>query len=181
MTQVRLEEVMFIQGDVLAFVSLLIGTCLSAWALTVTYGLLFPDRSEIAKAILSANPGKCVGRGAIIVATLGVLGAVLLAVPNPVVKLVGWIVLLVILSVAALGLAGAARMAGDRMQSMAPEMNHYAAFCRGAAFMITGCIVPFVGWFAFGPVLFLAAVGAGSKAAVQRASRTPSISQLETA
>ena len=172
---------MFIQGDVLAFVSLLIGTCLSAWALTVTYGLLFPDRSEIAKSILSANPAKCVGRGVLIIATVGVVGAILISVPNPAVKLIGWMVLLVILSSAALGLAGAARMAGDRMQSMAPEMNHYAAFCRGAAFMITGCIVPLVGWFAFGPVLFLAAVGAGSAAALRRPSIAPTISHLETA
>ena len=172
---------MFIQGDVLAFISLLVGTCLSAWALTVTYGLLFPDRSDVAKAILSAQPGKCVGRGALILVTFGVLGAVLISVPSPPVKLLGWAVVLMILSVAALGLAGAARMAGARMQSMAPEMNHYAAFCRGAAFMIVGCVLPLVGWFAFGPVLFLAAIGAGSKAALSRIGESPSVGHLETA
>lgn len=170
---------MFIQGDVLAFISLLLGTCVPAWALTITYGLLFPGRSEVAKGIVNAQPWKCVGRGALIVLTLGLLGVALVASPAPVTKLLGWLLLLAILSVAALGLSGVALNASERMRSMAPDMTHYAAFSRGAAFMIAGCILPFVGWFAFGPLLFLAAIGAGSKAAFSRMGETPGLTQLE--
>ena len=99
---------MFIQGDVLAFVSLLIGTCLSAWCL----------------------------------------------------------------STASVGLAGASRIVAGRMLGMAPEMNQYAAFCRSSAFIIIGCIVPIVGWFAFGPILFFAATGAGVRAVLTRTSQS---------
>ncbi len=172
---------MFIQGDVLAFVSLLLGTCFSAWALTIAYGLLFPERSEMARQIISDQPWKCVGRGALILATAGFLSVVLISAPNPVIKLVGWLVALVILLMAALGLAGIALNAGERMRRMAPETSHFAAFSRGAAFMIAGCILPIVGWLAFGPLLFLASIGAGVKSALTRTHQSSPLTHLETA
>ena len=65
-------------------------------------------------------------------------------------------------------MAGIAFHASDRLVTMAPDMNPYAAFTRGAGFLIIGCIVPVVGWFAFGPLLYLAAIGAGTKAVLTR-------------
>lgn len=171
----------FIQGDVLAFMSLLIGSCVSAWALTVAYGLLFPARSDFAKDVVAASPWKCVARGALTAITLGLLGFILaVKAPNPMVKLVGWMILLFIFSIAALGMAGIALNAGERLRKMAPDMNHYAAFSRGAAFLIVGCILPVVGWLAFAPLLYLAAIGAGWKAVFARGHRA-SIQTLEAA
>ncbi|MDR3690969.1 MAG: hypothetical protein P4L46_16440 [Fimbriimonas sp.] len=172
---------MFIQGDVLATISLLIGTCVSVWALTITYGLLFPERSEIAKDAVSAQPWQCVGRGVAIVLTAGLLGVVLVNIPNPLVKLLGWVAILGILCVAGLGLSGIARSAGEHLTRMAPDMSNYAAFSRGAALMIVGCVVPVVGWLAFGPLLFLAAVGAGSRATFGRMVRSTGLSHMEVA
>lgn len=172
---------MFIQGDVLAFVSLLIGTCISAWALTMAYGLLFPGKCWVAQQEISARPWKCIGRGALVILTIGLIGAILLSVPNPVVKVAGWLVLLGIFSVAALGIAGVALNAGERLQKLAPEMNHYAAFSKGAAILIVGCILPIVGWFAFAPALYLASIGAGVKALLTRVVETPTIVHAETA
>jgi len=167
---------MFIQGDVLAFVSLLIGTCLSAWCLTIAYGLLFPGRSEVARQQLTDRPGACIGIGAAVVLLLGGLGIALLSAPAPLLKLVGWIVILCVLSTASVGLAGASRIVAGRMLSMAPEMNEYAALCRSAAFIIVGCILPIVGWFAFGPILFFAATGSGLRAVIGRShSSMPSV------
>lgn len=161
----RAEEVlMFIQGDVLAFVFLLIGTCVSAWALTMAYGLLFPGKCWVARQEVGLRPWKCIGRGALVVVTLGLFGAVLLALPNPVTKLLGWLVLLAIFSVAALGMAGIALNAGERLQKLSPDTSHYAAFSKGAAILIAGCILPIVGWLAFAPALYLASIGAGVKA-----------------
>jgi len=173
---------MFIQGDVLAFISLLIGTCLSAWSLTMAYGLLFPGKSEVAKMEVAARPWKCVGRGALLLFTVGLFSLILATkVPNPLIKLFGWMLLLTILLLAALGMAGIALIAGERLRKMAPDMSHYAAFSRGAAFLIVGCIVPLVGWLAFGPILYLAAIGAGCKAAFTKVEEASPLPQIETA
>jgi len=173
---------MFIQGDVLAFVSLLIGTCISGWCLTMAYGLLFPAKSWVAQREITTNPWKCLGRGALVVFTVGLLGLVLIsAVPNPLIKLVGWVMLLSVFAVAALGMAGIALNAGERLRRMAPEMNPYAAFSRGSAILIVACIVPIVGWLAFAPVLYLASIGAGVKAILTRVEEEATMPQTETA
>lgn len=167
---------MLIQGDVLAVIAFLVGTCFSSWCLTLAYGLLFPNKSQIAKLEVTNKPVKCIFRGLLVVLTLGLIGFLLVAqVPNPVMKLVGWIDMLAIFTIGALGMAGIAFHASDRLLTMAPEMNPYAAFTRGAGFLIIGCIVPVVGWFAFGPLLYLAAIGAGTKAVFTR-SEEPAVS-----
>lgn len=171
-----------IQGDVMAAISLLVGCCLSAWALTMAYGLLFPAKSEVAKLEVAAHPWRCVGRGVLVLFTFGLFGLILaIKVPSPPIKLVGWIVLLSIFSVAALGMAGIALNAGDRLRRMGPELSNYAAFARGAAFLIVGCILPVVGWLAFGPVLYLAAIGAGFKAMFTRVEEASQLMGAETA
>ena len=173
---------MFIQGDVLAFISLLIGTCVSSWALTMAYGLLFPSKSLVAQRAITESPWKCMGLGALVVATLGLFGVILIgSVPNPIVKLLGWVIVLSIFSVASVGMAGIALNAGDRLRNMAPEMNYYAAFSRGAAVLIVACIVPVIGWLAFGPVLYLASIGAGVKALRTRVAEEAPLAHVETA
>jgi hypothetical protein len=72
-------------------------------------------------------------------------------------------VLLALLTLASIGLAGASEIAGERIQSRDPDMASYPAFVRGAAYLIGGAMLPILGWFAFGPLLLAAAVGAGSK------------------
>jgi len=171
---------MFIQGDVLAFVSLLIGTCVTAWALTLAYGLLFPGKCWVAQQEVSANPWKCIGRGVLAVLTVGLIGFVLVAQPSPVGKLLGWVVLVGVFSVASLGMAGAALNAGERLQKLAPETNHYAAFSKGAAILIVGCIFPVVGWLGFAPVLFLASIGAGVKALTTHVIEQEPVASAET-
>jgi len=169
---------MFIQGDVLATILTLVGSCLSAWALTLAYGLLFPARSELARREISTQPLRCVGRGAVVFLTVGLLGAVVVGASHiPLVKLLGWFLLMSLFLVAALGLSGIAMNAGERLQRLAPDLTPYAAYSRGAAFLIVGCMLPLVGWFAFGPLLLLAAIGAGSKAAFAKVSQA----QIEVA
>ena len=172
---------MFIQGDVLAVISFLIGTGISAWALTMAYGLLFPAKSEVAKLAVSSRPWKCIGNGALILLVFGGLGFALLAVPRPGVKLLGWLILMTILAIGALGLAGISLNASERLRRMEPNMSHYAAFSRGAGFLIAGCILPIVGWLGFAPVLLLASIGAGVKATLTRVEEPPFNPTFETA
>jgi len=170
------------QGDVMAVLATLIGICISSWSLTMAYGLLFPGKSQVAKHEVATRPGKCISRGALILFTVGLVGLGLVSkAPNPLLKLIGWVTLLTIFTVAALGMAGLALNAGDRLKVMAPEMNPYAAFSRGAGFLIFACIVPIVGWFAFGPLLYLAAIGAGVKAVLTPVDEPSSLPQAEIA
>ena len=170
-----------IQGDVLAVIAMLIGICVSAWSLTMAYGLLFPAKTEVAKQAVMDRPWKCLGRGVAVLFTVGLVGLLLVSkVPNPLIKLIGWVLLLAIFSVAALGMAGISSIASDRLRRMAPDMSHYAAFSRGAGFLIVGCVLPIVGWLAFGPILYLAAIGAGYKAATSKVQETSPIPQIET-
>jgi hypothetical protein len=170
-----------IQGDVMAFVATLIGTCLSAWALTMAYGLLFPAKSAVAQREIVARPWKCIGRGVLLLLTVGLIGFLLAIVPSPPVKLFGWALLLGLFSVASLGMAGLSLSAGERLQKMAPEMNHYAAFSRGAGFLIVGCVLPIVGWLGFAPALYLASLGAGFQALRTKVEEESPLGQPEIA
>ena len=160
---------MFIYGDVMATVAFLAGSCLCAWAMVMTCGLLFPQRVEVASASVATKPGKSIGVGLLILLTVGLAGFLCVAsVPFPAVKLVGWVILLTLFLTAALGMAGIARHAGDRLRTMAPDLSAYASFSKGAGLLILGCVLPIVGWFAFLPLLYLAAIGAGCRAALAK-------------
>ena len=173
---------MFIQGDVLAFLALLLGSCISAWSLTLAYGLLFPEKCQVAKTVVTEKPWRCLGTGALLTLTIGLIGLGLIGqAPNPVLKLIGWVLVLGLFGVSSLGLAGISLNAADRLKVMSPDMTPYAAFTRGAGFLIMGCIFPIVGWLAVAPLLWLTAMGAGVKALRTRTEGRVVIQQTETA
>jgi hypothetical protein len=151
-------------GDVLAVVAALVGICVSAWALMVTCGLLFPAKAESARSVLLAKPKTTIGLGLALTLLPGVLGIVMLGLPLPGVKLLGMAILLAILGCGALGGAGVSFVAGDRIQRMAPDLSDYAVFVRGAGFLVVASVFPIVGWFFFGPLALFAAVGSGARA-----------------
>lgn len=161
-------------GDVMAVVAALVGICISAWALMVTCGLLFPSRSDAAREYLVRRPKAAIGLGALITLIPGFLGIAILSVPMPGAKLFGMLVLLTILGCGALGGAGVSFVAGDRIQSMAPDLSDYAVFVRGAGFLVVAAVFPILGWFFFGPLALFAAVGCGAHAVARSASRARS-------
>jgi hypothetical protein len=152
-------------GDVLGIVAFLTGLGGTGWAMTVAMGLLFPEQAARAS---EATKGAFV-RG--LVPLLGLfLGVVMLSLPVPGMKLLGWVVLLGILALAALGLAGLSRVAGHRLMALQPEMGEYPAFLRGAGFLVTASLFPLLGWFLFAPVAFIVALGAGWSGVSRRAA-----------
>ena len=158
-------------GNVLAVVSALVGICISAWALMVTCGLLFPGKSEAAREFLIRKPKAAVGLGAAITLVPGFLSMVLLGLPMPGAKLFGFMVLLTILGCGAVGGAGVSFVAGDRIKSMAPDLTDYAVFVRGAGFLVVASVFPILGWFFFGPLALFAAVGCGARAVLRSTAR----------
>ena len=153
------------QGDVFSVVAAIFGIFLTAWASVVAIALLCPGAVDKARLAVAA-PGRAIFHGLAILLTLGLLGVVLLVNPLPLLKLVGWVVTLALLACASVGLSGISQAAGRRIQDLDPMMPAYPAMVRGAAYVVGATILPVLGWFAFGPLLLLASIGAGWKAVV---------------
>ena len=152
-------------GDVMSVVLGIFGSFLTLWAAVVAAGLLFPGPAERARKALE-EPKRTVGRGIVVAATLGTLAIGMSANPMPLIKGLGLILFFWLLAVAVLGTAGVSSAVGRRIQDLDPGMAAYPATVRGAAFVVGGTLLPILGWFAFGPVLFLGALGAGWKALI---------------
>lgn len=148
-------------GDVLGIVAFLGGVGLTSWALVVCCGLLFSHRVEAARDALEASAIKSILRGIGLVLVPGILSFVMIVQPNPLGKFLGWMVLLALLAVGAVGAAGVSRSAGRKIQLMQEDVSDYAAFSRGAAFLVTGSMLPALGWFFFGPMVLIASLGCG--------------------
>lgn len=143
-------------GDVLGIVAFLAGVGGTAWAMTVAMGILFPEQTARASG---ATQG-AFKRG-LLPLGVGVASLVLFNLPVPGAKLLAMAMLLGTLALAALGLAGLSRVAGRRIALLAPGMDEYPAFLRGAGFLVAASLFPVLGWFLFAPVAFVTALGAG--------------------
>lgn len=154
-----------VTADVLAVIALLVGIGGTAWAMTVTMGLLFPESAARASASM---------RGAFVRGLvpfgLGLFGLILFKLPIPGAKLLSTVLVLGTLALAALGLAGLSRLAGRRIALLSPEMGEYPAFLRGAGFLVAACLFPVLGWFLFAPAAFVVALGAGWAGLSRRAA-----------
>jgi len=151
------------QGDVFSVVAAIFGIFVTAWATAVALALLCPAAVERARQA-AREPAKVLVGGFLLTITLGTAGVIMLAAPLPLVKFGGWVVILALLACASVGLSGIAQSAGRRIQDLDPTMAAYPAMVRGAAYVVGATILPILGWFAFGPLLLLASIGAGSRA-----------------
>lgn len=147
-------------GDVLTVVAFLAGLGVTAWALMVSCGLLFPGRVERARDAARSRPFGNIGIG-LLTLLPGLIGALMLRAPMPGVKLVGWTLILAVLGIGAIGAAGLGHLAGKSLARMSPGIDEYPAFVRGCAFLVTASLMPLLGWFAFGPLALLSGLGAG--------------------
>ena len=157
-------------GDVLAILALilLVG---SAWAATIlVVSLAFPARVARAGAKLTAAPGRCAGRGLVVVLGVGLLALLLANGPGPV-KLLAAVVGGGLGLVAALGSAAMVRLLGGRIDAMGSPMAPYASLTRASVLYVTAGFLPVVGWFFVLPAALFLAVGSG--VAVLRAEKKP--------
>jgi hypothetical protein len=158
-------------GDVFSVVSAIIAICVSAWAMMLAVTLLFTARAESARQELEGRPWKSFLIGLLTLSTLGVFSLGMIGAPMPAIKLAGLILSLGLLSIAAVGAGGLALMVGRRMQPLDPSLSAYRAVGRGAAILVAATLVPFVGWWVFGPIVLAASLGAGFSAVFNRAPR----------
>lgn len=151
---------MFLLGDVLAILALIIGTSVSAWALIIACAVIFRRRSEVTQSVIERNPWRCLGTGLVATMFLVIVGSALLAQPVPLLKLVGWLMLLVQLSISTVGLAGLALFVADRIQTHDSSVKPFMALSRATLILLVATLVPFLGLFVLVPILL--AVGAGA-------------------
>ncbi len=164
-SRATLHVTMVTIGDVLGIVAFFLGLGGTGWAMTVAMGLLFPEQTARASG---ATKG-AFARGLVPV-FVGFGGVVMLSLPLPLFKLVGWVVLLAVLALASLGLAGLSRVVGRRVALLQPEMGEYPAFLRGAGFLVAACLFPVLGWMLFAPVALVVSLGAGWSGVARRAA-----------
>lgn len=158
-------------GDSFAVVALLGGVCLSAWALIMAVALVFPGKATAGRERLVNKPWASFFIGMLMWASIGAVSIVLLASPMPLAKLLGWIGILGLSSVAAVGSAGLSTLASERLSAMAPDATTYASLSKSTATIVIASLVPVLGWFLIVPFLVFASTGAGIAALRHRSSQ----------
>jgi hypothetical protein len=151
-------------GDVWATTAIIVGISICAWALLLCLALIFQSRTQFSKELIEVRPGKLVFSGLLITLALGALGIFLLNLPNGLVKLLGWMVLLGLMALSFTGSAGLVALVGERVQRLDHSLSGYAALSRGALFVVLPAVMPILGWFLYAPIVFCLGVGAGLKA-----------------
>jgi hypothetical protein len=154
----------FTFGDILGFVALLIGVCLSAWATLLAFSLLFPGRAEQAAVSIRQSPSMIGLRGLGLTLVMVFVAVILFKIPNPLIKAIAWLDLLSMLSLAALGGSGLAMLIARRVRDQEPQLSAYAALMRGAALVVVPGLLPVFGWFLVTPIMLVVGIGAGTKA-----------------
>jgi hypothetical protein len=147
-------------GDSFSIVATLAGIGLTAWAFILMCALLFPARVAAARGTISLFSRKAFGFG-ILALFIGVLGFVALNVPNPLVKLIGTLILSSYFAFAAIGASGISRLAADRLQMLSPDLTLYQAFAKASSYIVLAALLPILGWFLFAPLFLVFAGGAG--------------------
>ena len=165
-------------GDSFAVVAVLGGICLSAWALIMAVALVFPGKALAGRERLVSRPWASFFVGLLLWASLGVVSLALLSNPMPLGKLVGWIGILTLSSIAAVGSAGLATLASERLSVLAPDATPYASLSKSAATIVVASLLPFLGWFLIVPFLVFASTGAGVSALRHRTTQVPESTRL---
>ncbi len=158
-------------GDVLMVIALILGAASTLWAGIVVFSLLFPAKVRTAREHLEQRAGRAVGGGLITALLAGGVGLVLANLPNGLVKLIGWGVLLGLLTLAVLGSAGIASLVSERIGRADETLSPLAATGRAAGLMVAAGFMPLVGWFVIGPLALAASLGAGLVAVLAKPVR----------
>lgn len=155
-------------GDVLAVVGIVITVVVSLWALVIVVSVLFSKRVQRAQTRMEQAPVKTLLLGAAMSLILGIIVAALLNQPNPLGKLIGWIIYSLMLIAAAIGLSGLAGLLARRLTALEPSLSPYGALSRGAVICVVAGMLPVFGWFVVAPLTLFASLGAGTQAILER-------------
>lgn len=164
-------------GDVFAFAAIFLGLAATVWGATVLTLLLARAKTEAAAAQIKAKPFLTgfVGFGAALAAAL--VGIVFANLPEPTLKLIGLILLMVQALTGVLGAASVASLAAERIRAADPSMSLYGALTRASLLVVALASIPLIGWFLVTPILLSYGAGAifAKKAAPHVAVAAPPV------
>jgi hypothetical protein len=160
-------------GDMLVILTVVVGVAVSVWALMIGMALLFSKRAQMARDSFEEAPWRSFFIGLAAGIATSIVGIVLIALPNPVTKLIGWGIISLFAAVAAIGAGGLGLLVSDRITRMEPGMSRFAALLKGSGFVVGAGMLPVFGWFAYMPVVVIISFGAGVQAIWRRRERQP--------
>jgi len=148
-------------GDSFAVVAILVGIGFTAWAMILAASMLFTEKAMAARRLTERHPWRSFFIGTLVAGTLGVVSLVLAGIPNPGVKLVGVMGILVLTAIAMFGASGVCLSMAGRIRAMDPNVSLYGSVVRAASFLVISTFFPVLGWWLVAPILFLVGLGAG--------------------
>lgn len=168
-------------GDALAVTGIVMGICISAWALLMGVALLFEAKAARARTYVEAAPQRALGLGIVLALLIGLPAIVLLQQPSGPRGLLGYTLLLGLLSISVVGGGGLARLIAERIKRLETRLSGFGALAIAASLLILPGLFPLLGWFVFAPLVALISLGAGfhsliyrEKTAAQRVAPAPS-------
>ncbi len=170
---------MLVLGDIAAIIALVGGGAFAVWGAIMLTVLLLGERSRQASDNIQRSPWGTFFTGLVAFVIFGSLSFGLLAVPNPLARLVGVIAVGAVLMISTLGLAGLARVLADRIRGEAADQSGYWALSRAAFIIPAVCILPFIGWILFAPLALIFGFGAGVMSLRSRRVSAPPVQASE--
>ena len=160
-------------AQVQATVALFVALMISLTGLLTSVAILLPAHSQRAEAELEQSPKRClfVGLASLLAFAFGIL---LLNIPNPLLKLIGFALITTISGVVTVGGAGMAQLMGKRISEMSGAKTTFGELVRGSVAYSVAVFFPFIGWFVLAPISIVCALGAGVRA--MRAPRLQPVS-----
>lgn len=167
-------------GDVNAVIAGVTITGATLWAAVIGMHTLFRERAERAAFAIREQPNRTFGTGFIIGLIAGAVGIALLNAPNGLLKILGWVALLILAALATLGSAGLASLLAEKIAPLDTKMSRLRALGRSAALLVASGFVPLIGWLGFFPLLFLMSVGGGIRAMTEKRLMAAAITERAT-
>jgi hypothetical protein len=137
-------------------------------------GLLLPNLVDQTRTVLETSPGRSLLLGAINFLCVGILDALFIwlaqlvnnvKVIGGILVIIGGIITITLALLVFLGLASLANLLGHHVGE---PNNDFNAFTRGGALLFLAGLTPFIGWFAFTPLVIWAALGAAIQTLFRR-------------
>jgi hypothetical protein len=157
-------------GEVMAFVSIIVGLAIAWPCLVIWFALAFPEPVKRSRERLEEAPWRSFGVGLLLLIPVLIGIRVVTDAPGGA-KLAGWVVLAPLFLTSTLGGAGLVQLIGDRVQKASAPISPLAALVRGALMTWGAGLFPVVGWFFFGPVTTIVSLGAGTLGLFARKQR----------
>jgi hypothetical protein len=148
-----------LMSDVLMWALLILGAMLMFNAYWLAAQALFPAAVERSRAAY-AHPLKLTLIGLLVAAPLVAVGIAILQLPNPVVKILGGVVLGIPILLGFAGSAGLAQRVGAGLPGPLDDTQPWRRVLRGGPILTLTCLLPFLGWFILVPWLLVSGVGA---------------------